>query len=63
MTAHNYANLRRITFYFHHCAISYQGDDRDVSHFIDHRSLELTIPDLVLSLLSQRFITMSHVCK
>lgn len=43
MTAHNYADRRRLTFYFHHCAISYQGDDRDVSHFLDHRPLKLTI--------------------
>ena len=44
MIAHNYVNLRRIRYYFHYCAISYQRDNRDVSHVIEHGSLKLTIP-------------------
>ena len=44
MTAHNYANLQRITFYIRHCAVSYQGDDLDISHYIDRGPLKLTIP-------------------
>ncbi len=44
MIAHNYVNLRRIRYYFHYCAISYQRDNRDVSHVIEHGSLKLIIP-------------------
>ena len=44
MIAHNYVNLRRIRYYFHYCAISYQRDNRDVSHVKEHGSLKLIIP-------------------
>ncbi len=44
MIAHNDDNLRRIRYYFHYCAISYQRDNRDVSHVIEQGSLKLTIP-------------------